>query len=61
MPAHLIMRLLFGFVSDYLFVKLDKNENKNTETAMLSDVVLVLVPEKVHKTSCESLSPVWCS
>ena len=27
-PARLIIRLLFGFVSDSVFVKLNKNENK---------------------------------
>ena len=38
-PARLIIRLLFGFGSDSVsvFVKLNKNEEKNTETAMLSN------------------------
>ena len=37
-PAHLIIRLLFGFASDSVFDKF--NQSTNSETAMLSKVAM---------------------
>ena len=49
-PARLIIKLLFGFVSDSVFVKINQNKT-NTETALLSMYVLIGIIE------CKSTGP----